>query len=61
MPFYDYRCVDCGEKDHRIGGLDDSVAICQECRGLMLRLDAYPFVKIFEDAESEAGGLPCQS
>lgn len=39
MPLYDYQCGDCGAKDLRIGAIDDQVALCVECGGLMLRLD----------------------
>ncbi len=39
MPLYDYQCVDCTERDLRIGGLDDAMAICHICGGVMLRLD----------------------
>jgi len=38
MPLYEYKCVDCGENDHRIAGLDDHTALCAKCGGLMLRL-----------------------
>ena len=39
MPAYNYQCADCGARDQRIAGLDDHVAICHLCDGLMLRTD----------------------
>lgn len=40
MPIYTYKCTDCGQEDQRIGGVDDHCALCLECGGIMLRLDA---------------------
>jgi len=39
MPIYEYQCVDCGRRDQRVAGLDDHMALCPQCGGLMLRLD----------------------
>lgn len=38
MPFYEYRCADCGAWDQRLGGLDDHTALCSRCRGMMMRV-----------------------
>src|SRR5512141_1265308 len=48
MPIYDYQCVDCQTRDQRVAGLDDSTAICQNCGGLMLRLDDDLFTPYFD-------------
>jgi putative FmdB family regulatory protein len=56
MPIYDYQCVDCGARDHRIAGADDHAALCVACGGLMLRLDVDVFGPYFEaegDLKSE--------
>jgi putative FmdB family regulatory protein len=54
MPLYEYQCVDCGGRDHRVAGLDDHTAICIACEGLMLRLNEDVFQPYFEEvAESE--------
>lgn len=50
MPLYVYQCVDCGDNDQRIAGLDDAVALCTSCGGLMLRLDEDIFGPYFEEA-----------
>lgn len=47
MPLYEYQCVDCTEHDQRIAGLDDHVAVCARCGGLMVRLDEDPFTPYF--------------
>ena len=39
MPIYEYQCVDCGGRDQQVAGLDDHMALCPNCGGLMLRLD----------------------
>jgi putative FmdB family regulatory protein len=39
MPLYEYQCVDCGQCDQRVAGLDDHFALCVACGGLMARLD----------------------
>jgi putative FmdB family regulatory protein len=51
MPIYKYQCVDCGTTDKRIAGLDDHVALCVECGGLMLRLDEDVFLNVFDGQE----------
>ena len=38
MPFYGYRCLECGNWDQRVAGLDDDTAICTRCGGLLLRV-----------------------
>ena len=48
MPLYNYRCVDCGADDCRIAGLDDHVAVCVDCGGMMLRTDDDLFAPYFE-------------
>ena len=47
MPVYEYQCVDCGNRDERLAGLDDYTAICVQCGGLMLRLDEDAFTPYF--------------
>jgi hypothetical protein len=37
MPLYEYLCFTCGAKDQRIAGLDDHIASCVECGGIMAR------------------------
>lgn len=49
MPVYEYQCVDCGEIDQRVGGLDDQTAICAFCGSLMLRLDEDLFQPYFNN------------
>jgi putative FmdB family regulatory protein len=51
MPMYNYRCMDCGAQDGRIGGLDDHHAVCHKCGGLMWRLDVDPFIKLWDEGE----------
>ncbi len=53
MPIYEYQCVDCGEQDHRVAGLDDHTALCFQCGGLMLRLDEDIFQPYFEGVSTE--------
>jgi len=50
MPVYQYRCTDegCGLKEPVIAGLDDAMAICSRCGGLMLRLDEDLFTPYYE-------------
>lgn len=38
MHIYCYRCLDCGSWDQKVAGLDDDLAICTNCGGLMLRM-----------------------
>jgi len=47
MPAYNYRCVACGAADLRIAGLDDHVAVCVDCGGMMLRTDDDLFASYF--------------
>jgi len=49
MPIYEYRCVDCGGRDQRVTGLDDHTALCNQCGGLMLRLEEDVFQPYFEN------------
>ncbi len=49
MPVYEYQCVDCGESDRRVGGVDDQTAICAHCGSLMLRLDEDVFQPYFDN------------
>lgn len=52
MPFYEYQCVDCGNREPRVAGLDDHTAICMACGGLMLRLDEDLFGPYFDSAQA---------
>ncbi|MHB9074263.1 MAG: FmdB family zinc ribbon protein [Desulfobaccales bacterium] len=59
MAVYDYRCVDCGEIDQRVAGLDDHMALCSGCRGVMLRLNEdifTPYFKTFPEIEEDSDG-----
>ncbi len=47
MPAYNFQCVECGEKEKRIAGLDDHVAVCVTCGGLMIRTDEDLFEPYF--------------
>ncbi len=55
MPIYDYRCVDCGAWDQRIGGLDDHTALCSRCRGIMMRVTADVFQGYFNAEVHQPG------
>lgn len=52
MPLYEYFCADCGESDHRIAGIDDKVALCVGCGGLMLRMDEDIWTPLWAEQES---------
>ncbi len=54
MPVYEYQCVDCGDLDQRVGGLDDQTAICTQCGSLMLRLDEDVFQAYFDNPDELA-------
>jgi hypothetical protein len=54
MPLYKYLCVDCGEEDSRIAGVDDYTALCIECGGPMLRLDEDIWAPLWSEQEAEA-------
>ncbi|RJR33569.1 MAG: hypothetical protein C4567_16685 [Deltaproteobacteria bacterium] len=54
MPLYEYQCLDCGNRDERLAGLDDHTAVCLLCRGLMLRQDEDLFGRYFEGRGSKA-------
>ena len=47
MPLYEYQCTDCGQREPRIGAVDDHTALCVHCGGLMLRLDEDVFTPYF--------------
>ncbi len=47
MPLYHYQCSHCQARETRIAGLDDHLAVCAFCRGLMLRLDLELFQPYF--------------
>jgi putative FmdB family regulatory protein len=49
MPLYNYTCSACGEKDVRVGGVDDQTATCVSCGGLMHRTDK----DVFKDLKDE--------
>jgi len=53
MPVYQYQCTDknCGLKAAVIAGLDDAMAICSRCGGLMLRLDEDLFQPYFNNQD----------
>jgi hypothetical protein len=51
MPVYMYQCMDCGELDQRVAGLDDQTAICVRCGSMMLRLDEDVFQPYFDNQE----------
>jgi hypothetical protein len=65
VPLYEYQCVDCTERNQRIAGLDDHVAICASCGGLMLRLNkdhfppyfAVPIMSLREKDDAEKFGV----
>ena len=42
MPVYAYKCLDCGVPDLRVTGVNDDIALCHLCQGLMLRQNAEP-------------------
>jgi putative FmdB family regulatory protein len=54
LPIYEYQCVDCGGRDQRVAGLDDQTALCNQCSGLMLRLDVDIFQPYFEEMAEPA-------
>lgn len=54
MPIYNYLCVDCGAEDRRVAGLDDRVANCVECGGVMFRTDPDLFEPYFTPEEEIA-------
>ncbi len=49
MPVYLYRCTaeQCNHKEPVIAGLDDAIAVCSQCGGLMRRLDDDLFTPYF--------------
>lgn len=47
MPLYDYQCVDCNDREKMAVDLDDHVALCNKCGGLMLRLEGDLFTPYF--------------
>jgi len=49
MPLYNYRCTECRQPDTRVAGLDDHLAVCHVCRGVMLRVDQDIFAPVFND------------
>jgi putative FmdB family regulatory protein len=57
MPLYDYLCVDCGESEKRVASLDDYVALCAKCGGIMLRTDEDIWLPLWEEQlrQEEAG------
>jgi hypothetical protein len=65
MPLYEYQCVDCSERGQRIAGIDDHVAICACCGGLMLRLEGdlftpcfvVPIISLREKNDAEKPGI----
>ncbi len=50
MPIYQYQCTDknCARQEPVIAGLDDAMAMCSRCGGLMLRLDEDLFTPYYE-------------
>lgn len=60
MPLYEYQCIDCKVRDQRVAGLDDHIAICVHCDGLMLRLDEdvfQPYWTVVDDGKVQP---PCR-
>lgn len=47
MSCYDYKCINCGVEEQRIGGLDDNIALCIECGNSILRLNEDIFLPYF--------------
>ena len=58
MPIYEYQCVDCGDRDQRVAGLDDRTALCTQCGGLMLRLNEDLFRPYFEEVSIQPSVHP---
>ena len=54
MPRYDYHCIDCGADDPRIAGVDDHLAVCVACGGVMLRIDEDIWAPLWAEHESRA-------
>lgn len=52
MPIYDYQCIGCGERDQRLAGCDDHIAICAQCGSLMLCDEDvfWPYFEVFNTA-----------
>ena len=55
MPLYEYPCMDCGETDQWVAGTDDHVAICVNCRGVILRVDMDIWAPLMEGAVATTG------
>lgn len=53
MPLYEYQCIGCEDRDHRVAGLDDHTARCIRCGGSMLRLDEDIFQPYWEEGHGE--------
>jgi hypothetical protein len=60
MPAYHYQCVACQQREVRIGGVDDHLAICVACGHLMLRLDHEIFAPYFDRRVRKVGGSDAQ-
>jgi putative FmdB family regulatory protein len=58
MPSYEYKCIQCGAQEERIGGLDDDTALCVDCGNLMLRLNEDVFRPYFEQPMVEVTEFP---
>lgn len=54
MPLYSYQCLNCGQKEEMVGGVDDYLAHCL-CGALMLRTDQDPFKPYFNQQEESLG------
>lgn len=48
MALCEYRCIDCAAVDRRLGGLNDSLAICDQCGGLMFKYDEEVLGRYFD-------------
>jgi hypothetical protein len=46
-PIYNYQCHDCRCTEKRVAGLDDHLALCTHCGGLMHRQDQDVFAPYF--------------
>lgn len=55
MPAYEYICVNCGNREVRITGIDDHTVICDECRQVMVRqMDVKSLLASYESATEQA-------
>ncbi|MEW6657397.1 MAG: FmdB family zinc ribbon protein [Thermodesulfobacteriota bacterium] len=60
MPIYQYECADCGFQDQRLAGVNDHMAICTKCKGVMVRRDLDMFESYFLSLEEGTGAAAGQ-